>query len=246
MSLGIISGIVASGQRGNRYPLSPGVHTMKISSDIYDWDYNVPYIEGVKSRIQHIAGVPNFLEFRGTAVVSVSGEGEYTVEGGKISLVGHMPIIFKGSAESIFWFYDGESHSLNIPSWSEPDQSLPANARVIAEGVPANTGFSLNKGFFSIATGSFPEPLGVDLVDSSNSLIGLKGADLNGHQIAGIPLNNGIINSDGSVTVSLRGVPAGDLRIHPTEGCTDAVLMTEFMGLPQAFYMSGTITLSKQ
>lgn len=240
----VTAGVVASGRRRGGV-LPPGTHTMTVSSNITDWDVNLPYVESDKARIPPPAGLPTQLEFRGTVIVDVSPLGTYSVTGGTLSLVGFMPITFK-DAEFVYWFYDGVVDTVSIPSWTEPSQSIPEWGRQLASGAPSNLGIVFNQGYVSMISEGLSEAVSADLSNPDNTFFSVEGKDLYGHPIAGIPLAGGALQPDGTIVIPLRGVPPGDLNNHPTEGCTDAVATTNALGFVWAFYMSGTITLTKQ
>lgn len=157
------------------------------------------------------AGGAETLAFSGLLDITVTG-GSYTINGGNIELNGETSLHAAGA--DVF---------LNFLS---------------AMGAATNNGVLIDSGMLDVNASTGPLPpvdFSVDLLDMTNS-----GA-YNGVNYAGLPLGSGVVNPDGSITITLLGLP----DIPDGAALADVTAAIAVFGIPAAIFLGGTITLTE-
>jgi len=145
--------------------------------------------------------------------ITVEGD-SYTLHGGSISLLGETSIVALDA--EVFLSFD-------------------------AQGNAQANGIILNQGAILISAetmGPDPVPLPVDEDPIDMTSDGV----LNGVQYTGIPLSDGVINPDGTITITFAGIPESALD---DDGLAMASAGATLLGMPAAIFLEGSITLQE-
>ena len=157
------------------------------------------------------AGSVDSLAFSGELDITVTG-GSYTINSGNIELNGETSLNAAGA--DVY---------LNFLS---------------AMGAATNNGVVIDSGMLDVnaSTGALPPvDFSVDQLDMTNSGV------YNGVNYAGLPLGSGVVNPDGSITITLLGLP----DVPDGAALADVTAAIAVFGIPAAIFMGGTITLTE-
>lgn len=160
--------------------------------------------------LPHVVGVDDTLAFSGDIDVTVTG-GSYSINSGDISLDGVTSLNAEG-ADVILTFIN-------------------------ASGAAANNGVTLNSGELDISAYGAPFQT-IEL--STNPLNMTDTGVFQGVDYTGLPLGAGVVNPDGSITITLLGLPA----VPEGAALAAAVTATNLFTFDAAIFLGGTITLT--
>lgn len=170
--------------------------------------------------LPEIPGEPLTLAFSGTVDIDVSGS-SYTINGGNVFLNGQMTI--SQPEDVILTFQNGT-------------------------GTVSNNGLLLTSGYLDIVAAGVPYDtvdFSVNNINMTNTATFNVSCGFNCNQavpLTGLPLGTGTVNGDGSITVSLLGLPGMPLADLNAVGA--AVAGVTLFGFPALQFMGGTITFT--
>lgn len=202
--------MIAAAVAGTVVAVQANAAIYTVTSDLQRSELALPFIEG--GFLPKAPGYADNLQFTGELDIDLHGDGTYTINGGTLYLTGKTSIVAIGA--EVFLDFD-------------------------AAGAALSNGVILNQGTIGVAADTLPEPVMLDLTDPENSVNMTSDGSLYGVQYAGIPLSSGVVNEDGSITITFAGIP-GD----PESGLAVASAGGTLLGMPAAIFFDGTITLS--
>jgi|SRR5690625_53541 len=186
-----------------------------VESNIVRSELSLPFMgEGVGNNgfLPKASGFADTLAFESTDLdITVSGD-SYTINGGTISLVGDTSIVAIGA---------------------EVFLSFNASGDALANGI------ILNNGTIMVDADTLPQPEPLDLSNPVNTVDMTSDGVLWGVQYAGIPLSSGVVNPDGSITITFAGIPA-----LADPGLDMASAGGTLLGMDAAIFFEGSITLA--
>jgi len=183
-----------------------------VESNIARSELSLPFIE--PDYLPKDPGFVDTLAFESTDLdITVNGD-DYSINGGTISLVGNTSIVAIGA--EVFLAFD-------------------------ASGSALANGIMLDNGTITVTADTLPMPEVLDLSDPTNTVDMTSDGVLYGVQYAGIPLSSGVVNPDGTITITFAGIPGAG----PEDGLASASAGGTLLGMPAAIFFEGSITLKE-
>lgn len=202
--------MIAAAVAGTVVAVQANAAIYTVTSDIQRSELALPFIES--GFLPKASGYPDSLQFTGELDIELHGDGSYTINSGTLYFTGQTSLVAIGA--DVYLDFD-------------------------AAGSALSNGVILNQGGIGIVADTLPEPVVLDLTDPANSVNMTGDGSLYGVQYAGIPLSSGVVNEDGSITITFAGIP-GD----PESGLAMASAGGTLLGMPAAIFFEGTLTLA--